>query len=91
MRYVIALVVVIMFSGCTYHVYKGECAAGCMMSKSLVKAHKKARGPTSAAQMHTNRTWGTTKLVPINVRKIPESARREAKCNQGKIKYCEKD
>ena len=80
MKLAIAFIIMALLGGCTYHIYKDG---------TPIEVYKERNGPKTPAEVHTLRTWGTDRLVPIGIRAIPESARREAKCNQGKIKYCD--
>jgi len=44
-----------------------------------------------ALQQHVNSIWGTTKLVPIRIRPIPDNVRNIARCEQGDYRYCRRD
>lgn len=84
MRQAICVILFMMLTGCvTYKIYQD--------GSPVEQYRDRSDLPQTAEEVHTQRVWGSTRLVPIRVRKIPESARREAKCNQGFIKYCDKD
>ena len=88
MKFITIGAALFILSGCVFNRYYEFCDAGCKFTESIQRARAKQ---LSAAQLHTNNTWGTTKLTPISVRNIPKEAYDRAKCFQGNVKYCKKD
>ncbi len=84
MKQAIFVSMFMMLTGCiTYNVYQD--------GSPIEKYADRNDLPQTPEEVQAMRVWGSSRLRPIGVRRIPESARREAKCNQGFIKFCDED
>lgn len=57
--------------------------SSCITNKYYIREGNIPPPTNSEMQRRTNEMWGTTRLVPKQIRSIPESARIEARCRNG--------